>query len=56
MSKYIECSQCKSKNTEIEVDRDVDEYYYVCVWCKDCLTYSPFPLDEDWREYYVSNT
>ena len=54
-NKHAKCSQCGSENTEIEVDEetheDGDESIHVTVWCLDCRTYSPFPLDEDWREY-----
>ena len=52
--KHQKCSQCQSENTELEVDESSykdDDFLYISVWCLNCMTYSPFDIDEDWREY-----
>ena len=55
MKKYVKCSQCYSDNTELEIDESLndgnEETIYISVWCINCMTYSPFSIDEDWREY-----
>lgn len=52
--KHIQCNQCKSLNTELEIDEsniDDEVSLHISVWCKDCMTYTSFDIDEDWREY-----
>lgn len=52
--KHVQCAQCKSSNTELEIDEseiDGEISLHISVWCLDCMTYTPFDIDDDWREY-----
>lgn len=52
--KHQQCPNCNSFNTELEVDKSFDgeeETLHLSVWCLNCMTYSPFDIDENWSQY-----
>lgn len=55
MSGPIKCAHCGSTNTRVSLDEEIlddgDESLHVYVWCLDCLKFTDFPEDLDWREY-----